>query len=38
MTYCTFRAGGEPSVILRVGNEAVLMGEPQAVTEVRFEG
>ena len=37
-TYCTFRADGEPSVIVRVGNEAVLMGEPQAVTEVRFEG
>jgi hypothetical protein len=37
-TYCTFSAGGEPSVIVRVENEAVTIGEAQAVFEVTFEG
>ena len=37
-TYCTFRADGEPAVIVRVGNEAASQGEPHAVSEVQFEG
>jgi hypothetical protein len=37
-SYCTFNAGGDPTVIVRVGNEAASLGQPQAVTEVQVEG
>ena len=37
-SYCTFNAGGDPTVIVRVGNEAAANSEPQAITEVRVEG
>jgi hypothetical protein len=37
-SYCTFTAGGTPTVIVRVGNEAVSLGQPHAADEVRFEG
>jgi hypothetical protein len=37
-SYCTFNAGGDPTVIVRVGNEAVSLGQPHAATEIRFEG
>ena len=35
-TYCTFGAGGDPKVIVRVANEAASLGQPEAVTEVQF--
>ena len=35
-TYCTFGAGGDPRVIVRVANEAASLGQPEAVTEVQF--
>jgi hypothetical protein len=34
-SYCTFTAGGDPTVVVRVGNEAASLGEPDAVTEVQ---
>lgn len=37
-SYCTFSAGGDPTVIVRVMNEAAQRAQPHAVGEVRFEG
>lgn len=37
-SYCTFSAGGDPTVVVRVMNEAAQQGQPHAVAEVRFEG
>lgn len=37
-SYCTFRAGGDPTVVVRVGNEAAAHASPEAVTEVRVSG
>jgi hypothetical protein len=37
-TYCTFSAGGDPTVVVRVGNEAAAQGQHQAVTEVQVSG
>ena len=37
-SYCTFTAGGDPTVIVRVMNEAAQLAQPHAVAEVRFEG
>ena len=34
-SYCTFTAGGDPTVVVRVGNEAAGLGQPDAVTEVQ---
>ena len=34
-TYCTFSAGGDPTIVVRVGNEAAAQGQHQAVTEVQ---
>ncbi len=36
-TYCTFNAGGDPTVIVRVANGAASMGQSQAVTEATVE-
>jgi hypothetical protein len=35
-TYCTFTAGGDPTIVVRVGNEAASQGQHQAVTEVQI--
>lgn len=37
-SYCTFGAGGDPHVVVRVANEAASRSEANAVNEVRFEG
>jgi hypothetical protein len=37
-TYCTFSAGGDGSIVVRVGNEAASLGQHQAVTEVQVTG
>jgi hypothetical protein len=37
-TYCTFTAGGDPTVVVRVANEAAAQGRHQAVTEVQVSG
>ena len=37
-TYCTFTAGGDPTIVVRVGNEAASQGQPHAVTEVQVSG
>jgi hypothetical protein len=36
-SFCTFTAGGDPTVLVRVANEAASQGAPQAVIEVRTE-
>ncbi len=36
-SYCTFNAGGDPTIVVRVGNEAASQGMPGAVTEVQVE-
>lgn len=36
-SYCTFNAGGDPTIVVRVGNEAASQGAPGAVTEVQVE-
>lgn len=37
-SYCTFRAGGDPTVVVRVLNEPASQGQPDAVTEVQVDG
>jgi hypothetical protein len=37
-SYCTFNAGGDPTIVVRVGNEAASQGAPHAVTEVQVQG
>jgi hypothetical protein len=37
-SFCTFSAGGDPRVIVRVTNETASQSGPDAVTEVRVEG
>jgi hypothetical protein len=37
-SFCTFSAGGDPQVIVRVANETASQSGPDAVTEVRVEG
>ena len=37
-TYCTFSAGGDPTIVVRVTNEAISMGQQHAVTEVQISG
>ena len=37
-SYCTFTAGGDPTVVVQVGNEAAAQGQPQAVTSVQVSG
>jgi hypothetical protein len=37
-SYCTYSAGGDSTLIIRVGNEAAGQGEPDAINEVRIEG
>jgi hypothetical protein len=36
-SYCTFSAGGDPTIVVRVGNEAASQGMPGAVSEVQVE-
>jgi hypothetical protein len=36
-SYCTFTAGGDPTVVVRVGNEAASQGAEGAVTEVQVD-
>ncbi len=36
-SYCTFGAGGDPTIVVRVTNEAASAGAPEAVTEVKVE-
>lgn len=37
-SFCTFNAGGVPTVVVQVGNEAASQGQPQAVTSVQVSG
>lgn len=37
-SFCTFTAGGDPTVVVQVGNEAASQGQPQAVTSVQVSG
>jgi hypothetical protein len=37
-TYCTFTAGGDGTIVVRVGNEAAAQAQHQAVTEVQVTG
>ena len=37
-SFCTFTAGGDPTVVVQVGNEAASQGQPQAVTAVQVTG
>ena len=37
-SFCTFTAGGDPTVVVQVGNEAAAQGQPQAVTSVQVSG
>ena len=34
-SFCTFNAGGDPTVVVQVGNEAASQGQPHAVTSVQ---
>lgn len=34
-SFCTFTAGGDPTVVVQVGNDAASQGQPQAVTSVQ---
>ena len=36
-SYCTFSAGGDPKIIVRVMNEAASQGQPQAISEVQIK-
>jgi hypothetical protein len=37
-SYCTFNAGGDPTIVVRVGNEAASQGAQHAVIEVQVQG
>ena len=37
-SFCTFTAGGDPTVVVQVGNDAASQGQPQAVTSVQVSG
>lgn len=37
-SFCTFTAGGDPTVVVQVGNEAVSQGQEHAVTGVTVSG
>lgn len=37
-SFCTFDAGGNPTVVVQVGNEAASQGQPHAVTSVEVTG
>lgn len=37
-SYCTFSAGGDGTIVVRVANEAAAQGQHQAVTEVQVTG
>lgn len=37
-SFCTFTAGGDPTVVVQVGNDAASQGQPQAVTSVQVTG
>lgn len=37
-TYCTFNAGGDPTLVVRVSNELAAQSSPDAVTEVTEQG
>ncbi len=37
-SFCTFNAGGDPTIVVQVGNEAASQGQPHAVTGVTVDG
>ncbi len=37
-SFCTFNAGGDPTVVVQVGNEAASQGQQHAVTGVTVDG